>query len=575
MAVEGAKAAAGGLRIIEGGRVLGEAGGDFAPDDGPSGPGGGGGGPPMPPPPGGPEDEDGARPIFASDDGLAAELTKALGDEWRHVASSGAWHQWNGQVWQRDTTKLVMHLSRHVCRASAQGIGDLGLATRISSDHSIYAAVKIAGTDRRHATEASAFDADPWLLNTPGGIVDLKTGQLGPHDPAALMTRLNGAGPEGECPRWEQFLRDATGKDQGTIDYLQRVAGYCLTGSVEEHAIFFLYGPGGTGKTVWQTILSALLGDYAVSAPMDVFTVATGERHPTELAHLAGARLVTAAETEEGRRWDEAKLKAISGGDTITARFSRGDFFDFAPMFKLMIAGNHRPRMRSADDAMRRRFHVIPFTRKPEKPDKELIAKLRDELGGILKWAVAGEIARRRLGGLKPPKAVAEATDEYFEAENTIGRWVDERCLCALPSLADGELSELDGPEIARRKAAFAASQDLYRDFKSWSDRVGEYCPSLKVFSEKLRLHGEAAGLWSYVRRPGGAFADCACGLPPASCRSTNLAGAPPHHAPPHPARPGWCGPVMCRVRRSKTMAMNTPDERCGGWGFGRRPGRV
>src|SRR5262249_25797458 len=142
---------------------------------------------------------------------------------------------------------------------------------------------------------------------------------------------------------------------------------------------------------------------------------------------LNRARLVTASETQEGRRWDEAKLKAITGGDRITARFMRGNFFSFEPTFKLFMAGNYRPAMRSPDDAMRRRFLVIPFTHKPERIDKSLPEKLRTELGGILAWAIEGELERQRIG-LAAPKAVLDATAEYFEAEDAIGRWIQERC---------------------------------------------------------------------------------------------------------------------------------------------------
>jgi putative DNA primase/helicase len=203
---------------------------------------------------------------------------------------------------------------------------------------------------------------------------------------------------------------------------------------------------------------------------------------------------VTASETEEGRRWDEAKLKHLSGRDTITARFSRGDFFDFAPTFKLLFAGNHRPRMRSADDAMRDRFHMIPFKHRADPPDKELIDKLQAELGGILKWAVRGEIERRRLGGLRPPKIVVEATDKYFEDEDTLGRWIGERCIVA----SAGENST--AAEIARRREAFTATADLYRDYKSWASRVGEFIPAQKVLTAKLERLAEAGGEFRYER---------------------------------------------------------------------------
>jgi putative DNA primase/helicase len=231
--------------------------------------------------------------------------------------------------------------------------------------------------------------------------------------------------------------------------------------------VFFLFdnGLGGTGKSTFVNVMFELLGDYATTAPMDVFTVATGERHPVELAMLHGARLVTASETEEGRRWDEAKLKQITGGDPITARFMRGNFFTFRPTFKLLLAGNHRPRMRSADLALRRRFHMVPFLTRPAKPDPKLGEKLRAEYPGILSWAIAGELDRRRIG-LSPPPSVVAATDEYFEAENVLSRWLDERC--------------------SRGQGISTQTGDLYRDYKSWAATAGEFVWSERVFSQKL-----------------------------------------------------------------------------------------
>lgn len=338
----------------------------------------------------------------------------------------------------------------------------------------IYAAVSLAETDRRVATLMSEFDRDPLLLNTPDGILDLRTGQLEPHDRTGLMTKIAGAGPlaAGDCPTFKRYLDEATGGDQALQKYLQRVAGYCLTGSIEEHCILFFYGPGGSGKSTFLLVLQDLLGDYAVNAAMQTFVVSHGQRHETELAHLFGARAVVASEVEEGMRWDEAKLKAISGGDKITARYMRGDFFTFEPQFKLILAGNHRPRMRSADDAMRRRMRVVPFTHKPLTVDKHLREKLRAELGAILRWAVEGETERRRLGGLNPPRVVINATNEYFKQENTIGRWIDERCDMA----HEGE----DPNKI------WTEERDLYRDFADWCRRVGEYVISERVFSQKL-----------------------------------------------------------------------------------------
>ena len=430
-----------------------------------------GGGPPPGPPPGGPYDDHPSSPVFASEDYLAVELVRDLAGDWR--CAGGRWHHWDGMRWRPEQTKLLWELSRQVCRRVALTLEQASARERTSRKNTHYAVATIAEADRAVALAIGDFDRDKWLLNTPDGIVDLKSGQLLPHDRNALMTKMAAAGPmpradepEDACPVFMRYLADATGGNAAMMKYLQRVAGYCLTGSIEEHCILFFHGPGGSGKSTFLLLLQDLLGDYARNAPMNAFTVAQGERHLAEVAYFVGARIVTASEVEEGMRWDEGKLKAISGGDKITARFMRGDPFEFEPQFKLLLAGNHRPRMRSADDAMLRRMQVIPFTHKPQKADKQLREKLQAELGAILRWAIEGEAERRRLGGLMPPAAVQNATNEYFRDENTLGRWIDERCDC-------------DG-------GYWAGTRELYRDFVGWARRVGEYVLSERIFSQKL-----------------------------------------------------------------------------------------
>jgi putative DNA primase/helicase len=418
-------------------------------------------------PPAGGSDGD-AEIVFGSDDHLATELVKAMGGNWR--CASGQWHLWDRKRWGRDETKKVLALSRRTCRRIAKLIDDKRLRRQITSEHAITAAARLAACDLNVAMQITEFDPDPWKLNTPDGILDLRTGQLGPSRREALMTRMAGAGPGDECPTFMRYLDEATGGDKELQQFLQRVAGYCLTGSTEEQCILFFHGPGGSGKSTFLQVIRDVLGDYAANAPINVFTVALGERHPTELAHFAGARVVTASEIEEGQRWNEARLKAISGSDMITARFMKKDFFDFEPQFKLLIVGNHLPHMRSADDAMRRRLHVVPFRHKPKAVDKNLREKLKAELGGILKWAMEGEIERQRLGGLYPPPVVTHATDEYFRREDTLGRWRDERCDLDINHLSETTL--------------------LYRDYESWSHVVSERVISPRAFSEKLETMG-------------------------------------------------------------------------------------
>jgi putative DNA primase/helicase len=173
------------------------------------------------------------------------------------------------------------------------------------------------------------------------------------------MTKITAIAPGGDCPQWLAFLKTITNCDKERQTFLQRVAGYCLTGSTREHALFFGYGTGGNGKGVFLNTLTGLMNDYASVAGMETFTASSSDRHPTDLAMLRGARLVTAQETEEGRKWAESRIKAMTGGDPITARFMRQDFFTFLPNFKLFIAGNHKPGLRSVDEAIRRRMNLF------------------------------------------------------------------------------------------------------------------------------------------------------------------------------------------------------------------------
>ena len=266
---------------------------------------------------------------------------------------------------------------------------------------------RLAKADRRIAATVNQWDPDPWQFNTPGGVIDLRNGECRSQNSADYITKISATAsdPSQRIPHWRAFLLRVTGGDAKLISFLQRVAGYCLTGITREHALFFLYGTGANGKSTFLNAITGAIGDYCRIAPIETFTAASGERHPTDLAGLRGARLVTAIETEEGRRWAESKIKALTGGDKITARFMRQDFFEYTPQFKLLIAGNHKPGLRSVDEAIRRRLHLIPFTITipAEERDPELSDKLKAEASAILNWMnykhghyTADAIARRR-----------------------------------------------------------------------------------------------------------------------------------------------------------------------------------
>ena len=297
-----------------------------------------------------------------------------------------------------------------------------------------------------------------------------------PHRYDDFLSQITSCGVGDGCPTWTEFLKRITCGDDELRAYLQRVFGYVLTGSTKEHALFFLYGSGANGKSVFIGVLAGILNTYHRTAAMQTFIVSSSEQHPTDLAGLVGSRAVTASETERGRTWDENKIKTITGGDEVSARFMRGDFFEYVPQFKIIIAGNNKPKLKSTDEAIRRRFNLIPFlaTIPPEERDLDLGEKLRAEYPGILRWAVEGCLEWQRIG-LDPPAVVRAATDEYIKSQNVVSNWIDERCDAAY--------------------GLRALSNDLYADFKSWAHNCGEEGLKQADFNKALEELG-------YSKRP-------------------------------------------------------------------------
>lgn len=407
-----------------------------------------------------------------SEDSLTQAFTATLGDSLKFVRHFGAWFIWDGSVWREDSTLKAFELARASNRREAALAQlDLGgnLNRKVRSAATAAAVVKLAQSDPVHATTPDVWDADPFLLPTPGGTVDLRTGAMRPNAPADLCTKLTRVAPGGDCPRWKQFLDEATASDRELIDYLQRLAGYALTGSTREHALIFVHGPGGSGKSTLLRTLEHILGDYATTAPIATFTESANEAHPTELARLRGRRLVTSNETEEGRRWAEARIKMLTGGDRIAARYMRQDFFEYVPQFTLIIAGNHRPKFRSPDTAIRRRLHLVPFTHTPREIDPLLDEKLAAEGPGILSWAIEG-CAQWQQHGLKPPESVLAATNDYLEAEDTLAAWLDE-CTTADPN-------------------GWTDSASLFASWRMWAEGRGEFVGSMRRFSTSLTDRG-------------------------------------------------------------------------------------
>lgn len=407
-------------------------------------------------------------PEFA-DDALALQFSDKFRDVLRYVAAWGRWMAWDGTAWRHDETLRVYDLVRTSCRMAAAEARQPALQTKLASGRTVAAVEKLARADRRHAATVQQWDADPWLLNTPRGVVNLRTGDFQPHDPGLHMLKSTAVSPQGDCPRWLGFLGQITAHDADLQSYLQRVAGYSLTGDISEEKLFFIYGTGGNGKGTFLNTIQAIMGDYALTAATETFTANAGNRHLTELARLQGARLVVAQETEEGKELAEARVKAITGGDPITANYMRQDPFTFIPQFKLCISGNHRPSLRNIDNAIRRRFNLIPFNVQIENPDLGLKAALREEYPGILQWMIDGCLAWQ-AEGLSAPESVQAATGEYFDAEDTIGMWMEQCCRVTAYSQA--------------------RSGELFASWSKWARDAGEPTGTQKRFTQSLVSRG-------------------------------------------------------------------------------------
>lgn len=391
----------------------------------------------------------------------------------RWVELRGRWYRWTPEGlwagrWAVDESLYVWDLVRQCLRREGSLLGlDEKQLKPLLANAKVYAVEHMARSDRRVAGHPSDFDADTLALNTLGGLVDLRTGEVSKAYPSALCSKQAPAKPKGDCPRWKQFLAEVTGGDVEFQRYLQRVAGYCLTGETREHAVFFVYGPGGNGKSVFSNTLAHVLGDYARNAPMSTFVASNNEKHPADLAMLAGARLVVTGETEHGQRWAEAKLKKLTGGDKVSAHFMRQDFFEYTPQFKLLATGNTQPELRSVDAAMRRRLQLIPFTLPvpPERMDKQLEEKLRAEADGILAWAIEGCLEWQRIG-LAWPEVVRAASESYFEEQDSLREWLTDCCDVGAAH------RELPG--------------ELFASWQKWAEKAGEFTGTKKALGQRL-----------------------------------------------------------------------------------------
>jgi putative DNA primase/helicase len=399
-----------------------------------------------------------------TDDRIADAFADEHRNDLRYVAAWGKWFEWRDGCWREEKTLRAFDLIRKACKA--QGIERGSMAKMVGSVHTL------ARADRRLAATIEQWDADPWLLNTPDGVVDLRTGELRPHRASDYMTKITAVGPRGDCPLFLAFLDKIMSGDQAMVAYLQRFVGYCLTGDTSEQAMAFGYGVGNNGKGVFLHTVSHIFGDYCAAAAIETFTESKTDRHPTELACLRGARLVTATETEAGRHWAESRIKTLTGGDPVKAHFMRQDDFTYTPRFKLFFSGNHKPGLRNVGEAMRRRVNMIPFAVLIPKDERDLHleGRIEAEWPGVLQWMIDGCLDWQERGGLAPPEAVTLTTDAYFTAQDSFTAWIEECC--------------------ERDPNAWTMSTPLFGSWKAWAEKAGVRFGDIKSFGETM----EAAG---------------------------------------------------------------------------------
>jgi putative DNA primase/helicase len=393
-----------------------------------------------------------------TEDGVALEFADRHAGDLRFDHDAGSWYQWSGSHWRRDNTALAFSEARDLVRELSKG--QKQRVINVTSKANFAGNVeRFARSDRSLVATQGTWDRDPYLLGTPEGTVDLRSGTLREARPEDGITKITAIAPaaSADCPTWYKFLREATSEDDELIRFLQVVSGYSMTGITTEHLLAFIYGPGGNGKSVFLNTVGGLLGDYHTAAAMETFTESQSDRHPTDLAMLRGARLVTCAETSEGRAWAETRIKQLTGGDPISARFMRRDFFTYLPTFQLLIVGNHKPKLRNITDAMRRRLAMIPFVHAPKTPDHELGDKLRAEWPGIMRWMIEGCLLWQADKGIIRPKIVEETTAEYFNEQDLLGQWIAER--------------------LERKPGTKSQSIKLYESYCYYAEQSGERRP--------------------------------------------------------------------------------------------------
>lgn len=435
--------------------------------------------------------------LYTFDDmGNAKRFINLFGNSIRYSYIDKRWYNYDGRRWKVDTEGITEKLADHAIESmkaesdywikydEQNGTDMQSSFAKWSKRSRSNASKKAMMSESQHHVPIlpKQMDTHEMLLNTPGGIINLRTGQTIEHNPDYYLTKITGAeySPNVDCPRWLTFLREIFNNDDDLIRYVQKAVGYSLTGTTKEQCVFFLYGNGRNGKSTFLEVVRSIFGDYCSNIQPETIMVkhSQGGAINSDIARLKGARLVTTVEPNEGARLNEGLLKQLTGDDVVTARKLYGDEFEFTPVFKLWMATNHKPIIRGTDTGIWRRIHLIPFTMQipASKIDKNLKYKLAAELPGIFRWAVEGCLIWQREG-LGMPHAVEAEVREYRREMDVISAFIEDRC------------------SIGVNKSVQASV--LYDSYRDWADKGNEYCMSNTKFSievgntyKKVKVHG-------------------------------------------------------------------------------------
>jgi putative DNA primase/helicase len=395
--------------------------------------------------------------------GAAERFCRLHGEDVRFDHQRQRWLLWRGHRWQPDEDEHIIRLGLEFARLWQRGaleIADLQrreatvkAAMRLERRPALDSMLRFAAALRPIADTGTDWDRDPWLLGTPNGVIDLRTGQLrdGRREDRITMNVGVPYDPNATCPRWQRFVSEIFNDDDELVTFVQRAVGYSLTGDTSEQCLFLCHGTGANGKSTFLRTLAAVLGEYAHSMPFSTIELHQRGTIPNDLAALVGRRFVTASETNDGTRLNESRIKALTGEDAITARFLHAEFFTFVPVAKFWLAVNHKPVVRDDSYAFWRRIRLIPFLR-TFPGDKTLGPALRAEGAGILTWAVRGCLEWQREG-LPTPAAVTEATETYAHESDPLRDFLDE----ATERAPDCEI----------------AAGDLYDAYRRWAETHG------------------------------------------------------------------------------------------------------